>query len=69
MSTHTFETIKQELRGRVAILTLNRPEAMNAVNRDVAEGIAAAMEALDSDPAIRLAILTGRAACSAQAWI
>jgi enoyl-CoA hydratase len=32
MNIPTFETIKQELRGRVAILTLNRPEAMNAIN-------------------------------------
>ena len=43
----------------VLIITINRPEARNAVNRAVAEGIADAMERLDSDAAINAAILTG----------
>lgn len=43
----------------VMTVTLNRPKAKNAVNLDVAKGIAAAMDQLDSDPAIRVAIITG----------
>ena len=43
----------------VLIITINRPEARNAVNRAVAEGIADAMERLDSDGSINAAILTG----------
>ena len=53
------DTVQVSVDQGVMTVTINRPEAMNAVNRDVAEGIAAAMEALDSDPAICLAILTG----------
>jgi enoyl-CoA hydratase len=43
----------------VLIITINRPEAKNAVNRAVAEGIAAAMEQLDSDQALNAGIITG----------
>jgi len=43
----------------VMTVTINRPEAKNAVDKRVAEGIAAAMDELDGNPAIRLAILTG----------
>ena len=43
----------------VLIITINRPEAKNAVNRAVAEGIAAAMEQLDSDKSLNAAIITG----------
>lgn len=43
----------------VMIVTINRPEARNAANRAVAEGIAAAMDELDSNDDIRVAILTG----------
>jgi enoyl-CoA hydratase len=43
----------------IMTVTINRPEAKNAINRGVAEGIAAAMDDLDRNPAIRLGILTG----------
>ncbi len=43
----------------VLIVTINRPEAKNAVNLAVAEGIAAAMERLDSDDSLSVGILTG----------
>lgn len=43
----------------VMTVTINRPEARNAVDRGVAEGIAAAMAELDRDPALRVAVLTG----------
>ncbi len=43
----------------IMTITINRPEAKNAVNKAVAEGIAAAIDELDSNDAIRVAILTG----------
>jgi len=43
----------------VLVVTINRPEAKNAVNRAVALGIAAAMDRLDASPALRVGILTG----------
>ena len=43
----------------VLIVTLNRPEARNAANRALAEGIAAAMDELDDNDELRVAILTG----------
>jgi enoyl-CoA hydratase len=43
----------------VLIVTINRPEARNAVNRAVALGIAAAMDRLDASPGLRAGILTG----------
>jgi enoyl-CoA hydratase len=43
----------------IMTVTLNRPEARNAANKALAEGVAAAMDELDSNDAIRVAILTG----------
>lgn len=43
----------------VMTVTINRPKVKNAVNMAVAQGIAAAMDELDGDNAIRVAILTG----------
>ncbi|MFN2101276.1 crotonase/enoyl-CoA hydratase family protein [Altererythrobacter sp. MF3-039] len=43
----------------ILIITINRPEAKNAMNKAAAEGIAAALDKLDSDDDLRVAILTG----------
>ncbi len=43
----------------IMIVTLNRPEAKNAANKALAEGVSAAMDELDSNDDIRVAILTG----------
>jgi len=43
----------------VLIITLNRPEAKNAANRALAVGVAAAIDELESDDSLRVAILTG----------
>lgn len=43
----------------IMTVTLNRPEAKNAVNKAVAEGVAAAMDELDANDDIRVAIITG----------
>ena len=48
-----------EARDNVLIITLNRPEAKNAANRALALGIAAAMDQLEADDDLRVAVLTG----------
>ena len=48
-----------EARDGVQIITINRPEARNALTGGVARGIAAAVDELDADDALRVAVLTG----------
>lgn len=43
----------------VLIITLNRPEAKNAVNKAVAAGIAAAIDELEANPELRVGLITG----------
>ena len=43
----------------IAIITINRPEQRNCLNREVREGLFAAWEWFENDPAMRIAILTG----------
>lgn len=52
------EIVTYEADGRVAVLTLNRPEARNAVNGDVAEGLEAAVDRLEEDEDVWVGILT-----------
>jgi enoyl-CoA hydratase len=53
------QAVLTEARGRVLLITINRPDQRNAVNAAVAEGIAAALDRLDSDPELSLGVLTG----------
>ncbi len=48
-----------EIRDGILIVTLNRPEAKNAANKALSEQVAAAMDLLDNDPALRVGIITG----------
>ncbi len=48
-----------EKRGQCALITLNRPEQRNAIDRPMCAGLWRAFEAFDKDPALRVAILTG----------
>jgi enoyl-CoA hydratase len=48
-----------EQRDGVQVITINRPEARNALDRAVAEGIAAAVDELDRSDALRVGVLTG----------
>jgi enoyl-CoA hydratase/carnithine racemase len=43
----------------IAIITLNRPEARNALGKEIREGLFAAWDRYERDPALRVAILTG----------
>lgn len=51
--------VTTEIRDRVMIITLNRPEAMNAVNQALAEQLATALDTLDNDDNLSVGILTG----------
>lgn len=48
-----------EVDGAIATLTLNRPEDRNAINDDLREALAAALDDVTADPAVRVVILTG----------
>ncbi len=48
-----------EQRGRVLLITLNRPEAMNSINGALSAGLVAAVAQLDSDPGLTAGVLTG----------
>lgn len=50
-----------ELHDGVAVITIDRPEARNAIDPDVARGLEAAIDTIEEDASIRAAILTGRA--------
>ncbi|MCG2621263.1 enoyl-CoA hydratase [Arthrobacter sp. I2-34] len=54
-----FETILVKQEGRVGIITLNRPEALNALNVRLGTEVLAAARAFDTDPGIGAIILTG----------
>ena len=41
-----------ETRGKVLLITLNRPDAMNAVNGELAQGLADAVDELDNNPCL-----------------
>src|ERR1700722_9977845 len=55
----SYEAILYETRGPVAIITLNRPERLNAIGAAVREEVHAAIEAAHQDDAGRAAIITG----------
>ena len=54
-----YETILVEQKGAVTLITLNRPQALNALNSAVLADLIRAFEAYDSDPGQRCAVLTG----------
>ena len=54
-----YETILVETRGKVGLVTLNRPKALNALNSQVLADLNAALKAFDADPGIAASVLTG----------
>ena len=61
--------IKTETKGRVAVITLNRPEKLNAWNSPMRTEVVTALRAYDADPAVSALIMTGagdRAFCAGQ---
>jgi enoyl-CoA hydratase len=55
----SFETILVEQKGAVTLITLNRPQALNALNSQVLADLKAAFAAFDVDDSQRCAVLTG----------
>ncbi|MCZ7527240.1 MAG: crotonase/enoyl-CoA hydratase family protein [Acidimicrobiia bacterium] len=51
--------VQLERRGLVAVLTLDRPEARNAISPEVSVAIEAALDEVEPDPGIRVVVLTG----------
>jgi crotonobetainyl-CoA hydratase len=63
----TGPAVLVERDGHVMLVTLNRPEAMNAVNREIATLLGEALEQGEQDPEVRAVVLTGaggRAFCA-----
>lgn len=55
----TYETLTLEIADGVGLLTLNRPEQMNAFNGQMAQDLFNAAMTCDTDPAIRSVLITG----------
>ncbi|NUQ83557.1 MAG: enoyl-CoA hydratase/isomerase family protein [Anaerolineales bacterium] len=55
----TYETILVERRGRVGLVTLNRPQALNALNHQLMSEVMDALEAFDRDDAVGAMVITG----------
>lgn len=55
----TYATIKYEKSDGVAVLTLSRPERVNAINRTMLGEIQSALDAVESDPEVRVLVVTG----------
>lgn len=55
----SYETILVEQRGAVTLITLNRPQALNALNSQVLADLIAAFAKFDADDSQRCAVLTG----------
>lgn len=64
----TFEHILTERRGRVGVITLHRPERLNALNYDVTGELKDAILAFDADPEIGAIVLTGAGRAFSAGW-
>lgn len=69
MNDHSMSTeadalsvVETRVEGPILIVTINRPEARNAINHAVAQGLEQAMSELDQRPTLRVGILTGAGA-------
>ena len=54
-----YETILTEQRGRVGIITLNRPKALNALNSQLMTEVVTAAQAYDADQSVGAILITG----------
>ncbi|CAK9890270.1 MULTISPECIES: enoyl-CoA hydratase [Pseudomonas] len=57
----SFETILLDIHGKVGLITLNRPQALNALNAQIVGEINQALDQLEADPNIGCVVLTGSA--------
>ena len=54
-----FETIIVDTRGKVGLITLNRPKALNALNRQVLDELTVALSAFEDNAGVGAVVLTG----------
>ena len=54
-----YETILVETRGKVGLVTLNRPQALNALNATLIGELNQALDGFEADPAIGCIVITG----------
>ena len=54
-----YETLIVEAHGAVALIRLNRPEALNALNSQLLEELGRALDAAEADDGVRCLVLTG----------
>jgi enoyl-CoA hydratase/carnithine racemase len=59
VSESRVDELLVENKGRVVVITLNRPERMNAISRDMLEELSAKMTEANKDPEVRCIVLTG----------
>ena len=59
MQARTFESIAVEIDGAVAVITLNRPSVLNALNAQLLTELSAALSDLEADAEVRVLIITG----------
>lgn len=55
----TYQMIRSEIRNRVGLITLNRPQALNALNNPLMREVMDALETFDADPSIGAMVITG----------
>lgn len=58
-ATDAKPNVHVQRKGRTLIISLNRPEVRNAIDKPVAEGLAAALDQLDDDRDLAVGVLTG----------
>jgi enoyl-CoA hydratase len=66
-----YENIQTETKGRVGIIRLHRPKALNALCADLVRELGQALDAFEADPGIGCLVLTGRSSLPwrAMRWV
>ena len=61
-----YETIEYERRGAIGLLTLNRPDRLNAINEQMIEDLNSVLDVIEADDSVRVMVLhgAGRAFCA-----
>lgn len=59
MNLQTPEPVAVERDGALAVVTLNRPQVLNALNAELLQKLSAALKELNADPSVRAIIITG----------
>ncbi len=58
-TSHAAKFIKKSVEGKVALLELNRPEALNSLNAQLIEELIINLEQLQADEGVSAAVITG----------